>query len=99
MEYLAKEGQDIIDVTIQNFGDLESGLFELLGSNPELNLNSNLSSGLKLTLNNEKIGLIKEKQYFKQRIFVINNADESQLQTAIGEFGVGFNNDFNNQNL
>jgi hypothetical protein len=99
MEYTSKNGQDIIDITIQNFGNIESGLFEMLTDNPGVNLNTNLTPGQKLTLNNENVGLIREKQYFKQRIFVINNADELQLNTQIGGFNSDFNNDFNNKTL
>lgn len=99
MEYTIKNGQDIIDITIQNFGDLETGLFSMFTSNPGIGLNSNLTSGQKLTLNNENIGLTKEKTYFKQRNFVINNADESQLTISIGAFSKAFNTAFDNANI
>ena len=99
MEYITKDGQDIIDVTIQNFGDLETGLFSMFASNPGIGLNSNLTSGQKITLNNEKSGLIKEKTYFKQRKFVVNNADETQLSVTIGSFNSAFNTAFDNENI
>lgn len=99
MEYKVKEGQDIIDVTIQNFGDLETGLFSMFTSNPGIGLNTNLTSGQKITLNNENSGLIKEKTYFKQRNFVINNADETQLAVSIGAFNSAFNTAFDNANI
>lgn len=99
MKYTTKSGQDIIDVTIQHFGDLETGLFELIKSNPGTGLNSNLNSGDILTLNNENVGLIQEKNYFKQRNFVVNNADLSQISTTYGDFNDDFNNDFLNNTL
>lgn len=99
MEYIVKDGQDIIDVTIQNFGDLESGLFELFSGNNGIGLNSTLSSGQKLTTNNENIGLIREKTYFRQRSFVINNADETIVTTTLGDYNDDFSSDFNNITL
>ena len=99
MEYLSKEGQDIIDISIQNFGDIESGLFSIIASNQNVGLNTNIQPNQKFTLNNENIGLITEKTYFANRSFVINNADETQLSTSIGEFGSGFDNSFNNKTI
>lgn len=99
MEYMVKDGQDIIDVTIQQFGDIESGLFELFSANDGIGLNSTLGSGQKLTINNENLGLIREKTYFKQRNFVINNADETIVTTTLGDYNSDFSSDFNNITL
>ena len=99
MIYTVKSGQDLLDLSIQEFGDIESGLFQILADNPSLNLGSSLASGQKLTLNNENIGVVSVKNYFESRNFNINNADALQLSTNVGGFSGGFSNGFNNITL
>ena len=99
MKYTVKSGQDILDVCVQKFGDVETGLFKMFEDNTTLNLNSNLVSGQEITLNNENLGIIKVKTFFENLKFNVNNADELQLSINVGGFDSGFSNGFNNQTL
>lgn len=98
-KYTIQSGQDIFDVAIQNFGDIETGLFQMLTDNDltlnSLTINREFISGREITLNNENAGVIKTKDYFKQRNFTVNNADLDYINLSLGDFGSDFNFDFN----
>jgi hypothetical protein len=96
--YKSRNLQDIIDIAIQNFGDIESGLFDFLTTNG-LNLNSKITGGTVFTLNNENKGVVRVQKFFKTHRFIVSNADQNQINTTIGEYNNDFNNDFNNITL
>lgn len=98
MEYKVKSGQNIFDVCIQHFGDIETGLIDILTTN-SVSINSVLQSGQKLTINNENAGIVKNVDFFKNRNFVVNNADDDDNGTIIGDFNNDFNNDFFNNTI
>jgi len=98
MTHKVSEGQDIIDISIQNFGSIEEGLFKLINDN-NLTVNDSLTSGQELTINQVDNGNKQVISYFSNRDFVINNADEVQLSTLLGAFNNDFNNDFDNTTL
>lgn len=99
MEYIIKSGQDIFDVVIQNFGDIETGLFPTLIQNSiglnKITLQREYVTNRTLTLNNEETPDNKVRNYFKQRNFNLNNADEDYYSLSLGDFGKDFNFDFN----
>lgn len=99
MEYTIKSGQDIFDVSIQHFGDIETGLFAILKDNSiglnAVGLDREYIASRTLTLNNENAGVIKVKNLFKNLNFVVNNADETYNNLSLGDFGPDFNFDFN----
>jgi len=98
MEYKAKSGQDLFDVCLQNYGSIEEGLFDLIETN-DLTLNSELSSGQQLTLNNENAGLVEVKDFFENNTFIINNADEEQIAGTGGAYNYDFGSDFDNTEI
>lgn len=89
-----REGQDIFDVTIQKFGTLEN-LFDFLKENDDITINSSLSSGQKVIINNTDKGLLNEKEFFSSRRFVVTNADADAIAETVGDYNNDFNNDFN----
>lgn len=92
MKYTPQNGQDIFDVLLQNFGDIESGLFPTLKTNG-LNINTRTLFGEELTLNNEGVGVEKVKNYFLTSNFTTNNSDELTF-IKFGDFNSDFNKDF-----
>lgn len=93
-KHIVSEGQTSIDVSIQRFGDIETGLFDVLNTNG-LSLNDQLISGRELTVNNETPGDVKSVQYFKNRNFTIINKDQTEIVSG-GDYNNDFSNDFNN---
>jgi len=93
MNYVVKNFQNIFDVCLQHYGTLDY-LFQLLSDN-NLDLNSTLSSGQILTINNNLLGneLIKRTIIKKNIIFV--NEQLTLFQTS-GDYNNDFNDDFLN---
>ena len=95
MIHVATEGQDIFDVVIQRFGQIDN-IFDLLADNPSLSINSRLSSGDELTINNEEKGELRIKTLIQNINFVVMNADEEALATLGGDYNDDYNDDFLN---
>jgi hypothetical protein len=93
MNYEAREGQDIFDVSIQFYGDIETGLFEILTTN-NLNLDSRNLSGANLTLNNENTIKNNIANHFSNANFTPNNSGLEIIQLVLGDFNNDFNNNF-----
>ena len=91
--HVVSEGQDIFDVVIQKFGTLEN-VFDFLTDNPTLDINSPLASGDRLQINNTNKGLVRQKQWFKNRTFIVVNADEQDLTTLPGDYNNDYNEDY-----
>jgi hypothetical protein len=94
-KHIISEGQTAIDVSIQYFGDIETGLFQILTAN-NYSINETLNSGVELTINNEQPGDAKSVQFFKNRNFTIINAEQPETIISGGDFNNDFSNDFNN---
>lgn len=92
MKYTPTNGQDVFDVSLQHFGDIETGLFSIVKDN-NLALSSENLFGKNLTLNNDNLGVRKIKDFFSNIKFTINNSDELTF-SPIGDFNNDFNNDF-----
>lgn len=87
-----KNGQDLFDVCLQEYGTLDL-LAQFLAEN-NLSIDDYLSSGQQLTINNENVGNLRVKNSFQKSNFVVMNADQTALATTIGAFNGDFNDDF-----
>ncbi|MGV7234667.1 MAG: hypothetical protein ACQ9ET_00270 [Nitrosomonadaceae bacterium] len=97
MDYLVREYQDLLDVSIQEFGNLEDGLFKILTDNPTLNLNSKLSAAQKIQVDPTDLGNLDIKEFFSNKSFVVVNVDEAAIFEVNGDYNNDYNDDFNNQ--
>ena len=69
-----QEGQNIFDVVLQEFGELEQlGLF--LSDNTALTINDELFSGQEVEINSENIGDVDVKTKYTRLNFITNNKD------------------------
>ena len=98
-KHITSDGQDFFDIAIQRYGNIEQGLFQLIEDNEDLTLDDNLSSGDEFIFDSSTIGDKQTISYFNNRKFVINNADEKQLETILGEYNGAFSNAFRNNTL
>lgn len=89
---LVKNGQDIFDIVLQEYGTLDL-LGQFLADN-SLSVDDFLSSGQELTINKEGVGNIVIKNSFQNSNFVVMNADQDTLATTIGAFSGDYNDDF-----
>jgi hypothetical protein len=90
MAYKPKEGQDIFDVCLQFYGNIEAGLFELVKAN-NLTIDSTNLQNRELTLNNNGNGDKKVISFFSNNNFTPTNVS---FDSVIGDFNSDFNNDF-----
>ncbi len=86
------EGQDILDISLQYFGDIEN-LFDIFTDNPSLTLNSNLTFAQDVEINNADKGIIANKEFFRKNNFVVINLAENEIAT-LGDYNIDFNNDY-----
>jgi len=71
-----QEGQNIFDVVLQEFGELEQiGLF--LADNSVLTINDELVSGQEVEINSDNIGNIDVKTKYIRTNFITNNKDSN----------------------
>lgn len=90
------QGQNLFDFCIQEYGDV-SYIFQLLEDNPSLDLNSNVSAGDYLyvdeTLNGEPVVKAFYQEQKKQGVFPVNYQDFDG-----GDYNGDYNNDYNISN-
>lgn len=91
-KHIVSEGQDIFDVTLQRFGDIEN-LFDMLDGNENFNLNSSLKSADEIIIDNENKGEITVKEFYRRRDFPVVNADEETF-SGLGDYNNDYNNDY-----
>ena len=89
---IVRNGQDIFDVCLQEYGTLD--LLDQFLSDNDLSINDNLVIGQELTINKENVGNLRVKNSFENANFVVMNADEETLATTVGQFNGDFNDDF-----
>lgn len=90
---IVKDGQNLYDVTLQEFGTLEE-LFVVIIDN-SINVNKRVSAGQDLVTNNEKTGDESVKGFYKLNAISPNNNQGTGLPPQIaGDFNNDFNNDF-----
>jgi hypothetical protein len=87
MKKITKEGQDVFDLAINHFGDID-GLFDLLDANPTLSLTSDPTSGTEINIKEENIVNKKVASFYFGTKFVVINSGEPNLVAAV-PFGIG----------
>lgn len=88
-----KSGQNIWDLTLQEFGDVEY-LFTVLTDN-DINPNQKLKSGQKITINNSNLGNNDIKNFYKFSGKILTNDQTEAMPPNIGgDYNEDFNNDY-----
>ena len=88
------DGQNIFDITTQNFGSLED-LFVFLVDN-NLAINDRLISGQDLVINNVGVGNEDIKKFVNLRDITMNNFQGQKVPPLLGgDWNNDWNNDFN----
>lgn len=87
-------GQNIWDIALQEFGDIEY-VGNLISDN-NLSFNSKLQSGQQITINNSNIGNNNIKNLFIFSGLKLNNNQTEAMPPSIGG---DYNNDYNNDYL
>lgn len=89
-----KSGQNIWDVALQEFGDIEQ-VFTLINDN-DLNLNFKLQSNQIITINNSNVGNENIKNFYKFSALNLNNYQTEAMPPNIGgDYNNDYNNDYN----
>jgi hypothetical protein len=88
---LVSSGQNIWDVALQEFGDIEQ-VFTFIADN-DLNLNFKLKPSQNIIINNSGIGNNDIKNLFKFSKIILNN---DQTEAMPPNIGGDYNNDYNN---
>lgn len=88
------DGQNSLDLSIQEFGTLEQ-IFVLLNDN-NISVNAKLLSGQELVINKINVGDEEVKDFISLGEITMNNDQGQSLPPLIGgDFQEDFNNDFN----
>lgn len=91
---IVQEGQNIFDITTENFGTLEQ-LFTLLIDN-DLSVNAKLISGQDLVINKINLGDENIKNFVVlQNITMNNDQGEKEPPLLAGDYNEDFSNDYN----
>ena len=99
MIVIVQEGQNLNDITVQEFGDIEFK-FRLLEDN-NLSNSSKLQAGQELLINNLNLGNKDIKDYIYLKNLKLNNAQNEKTPEGYGGYippglGGGVNNDYSN---
>ena len=87
------DGQNIWDITLQEFGDLEK-VMTLLTDN-DLNFNFKLKSNQDITINNSNIGNDNIKNFYKfSGLKLSNDQTEAMPPNIAGDYNDDYNNDY-----
>lgn len=73
-KYIVKEGQNIFDVVLQNYGTLDE-LFSIFTNNAALTINTDLTALQEVVINTEITGNLTVKNKYITAAHVTNNAD------------------------
>lgn len=76
IEYTVAEGQSVYDVALMKYGTLNE-LFQLFVDNPTININSDLTAGTVLLIDDTIVGEENIKSKYLLSNFVTNNADNN----------------------
>ena len=93
--HIVSAGQDLWDVTTQQFGQVDN-IKDVLDDNPNLTINTKIKSKDQITINKENKGNLKVKNFFQNINFVVMNADEATLASTTGDYNNDYNDDFFN---
>jgi len=80
-----QEGQNIFDVVLQEFGELEQ-LGKFLADNTELSINDDLVSGQEVNINSKNLGDNDVKSRFIKISFVTNNKDSNFIASTQDQY-------------
>jgi len=87
------DGQNIWDITLQEFGDLEK-VMTLLTDN-DLNFNFKLKSNQNITINNSNVGNDNIKNFYKfSGLKLSNDQTEAMPPNIAGDYNDDYNNDY-----
>ncbi len=87
------EGQNLFDITTQEFGTLEE-LFVLINDN-NLSVNTKLISGQQLTVNKVNIGNENVKDFVVLGNITMNNAQGLKIPPLLsGDYNLDYNGDY-----
>ena len=75
-KYIVQEGQNIYDIAVQEYGDLEQ-LFTIFVKNPEININTDLTALQELNIDAIGQGNEDVKTDFNRTNYITNNADNN----------------------
>lgn len=73
VKYVVKQGQNMLDVAIQEFGSLEAGLFELARQNGDISITDTLVPGASLEFE-KPVPTPTLVKYFKDKNIAIATA-------------------------
>lgn len=90
---IVQDGQNIFDVTTEQFGNLEE-LFILLIDN-NLSINTRLISGQELVINKTGVGNEDVKNFVVLKKITMNNAQGLKVPPLLaGDYNIDYNNDY-----
>ena len=89
-----REGQNMFDVAIQNFGNIDN-VFDVIDAGDNLSLTSELNAGTELELSTENNGDEAIKEFYRRRLLITNNASPPGTEAVGGDYNDDYNNDYN----
>lgn len=92
MEITVQAGQSLYDIVLQYYGSLDFYLTMVQENN--LDIDSTLTVGQKLTVSNELIGDARIKDKFNKIKFIPVNSSEEDLRQLDGDYNGDFNDDY-----
>ncbi len=91
-------GQDVFDVVLQNYGDLEGGFENFVTANQALNVGAELIPGQKVAVNPSGVGDVLTKEFFENNASVLNNADPVNYAALVSNYDFQNEGDYDFQN-
>ncbi len=92
MEITVQAGQNLYDVVLQYYGSLDFYLTMVQENN--LDIDSTVTVGQKLTVSNELIGDARIKEKYNKIKFIPVNSSEEDLRQLDGDYNSDFNDDY-----
>ena len=87
---IVDEGQTLLDVALQEYGDAAQGLFYLVADNLGLAISSDLSAGDVLNIRVEALEVDSQlRSYLKQINFTVCSGEVAAGSGGIGEMEIG----------
>jgi hypothetical protein len=92
MQITVQAGQNLYDVVLQYYGSLDFYLTMVQENN--LDIDSTVTVGQKLTVSNELIGDARIKDKYNKIKFIPVNSSEEDLRQLDGDYNSDFNDDY-----
>jgi len=92
---IVEDGQDLLDVCLQNYGSLSIGIEQIMKDN-ELNPSIPLVAGQVISINNDNIPAPKTVEVFGRKGLILCNNDENSPNNELqyGDFNTDWSLDF-----